>query len=98
VGVMRGMWTSKQKSSSSDLKVYPDAPGPTQERLPGINQDEATDDEGKLLIPTSVWKMYKETLDALNANIRTLAGGGLRATVEAICLITRLKTGVCRAK
>ena len=35
--------------------------------------------------------MYKETVDALNANIRTLAGGGLRATVEAICLDNKIE-------
>ena len=37
--------------------------------------------------------MYKETIDALNANIRKLAGGGLRATVEAICLNKNIKDG-----
>jgi hypothetical protein len=82
----------------TDLKVYPDAPGPTQQRLPTINEGEATDDEGKLLIPAPVWKMYKETLDALNANIRTLAGGGLRATVEAICLDNQIKEGGLQSK
>jgi hypothetical protein len=30
--------------------------------------------------------MYRETVDALNADVRTLAGGGLRAVVEAICI------------
>ena len=85
-------------NEETDLKVYPDGPGPTQQRLPAINQDEATDDDGKLLIPTPVWKMYKETLDALNANIRTLAGGGLRATVEAICLDNQIKDGGLQSK
>jgi hypothetical protein len=47
----------------------------------------------KPLIPTPVWKMYKETINALNANIRTLAGGGLRATVEAICQHYGIKDG-----
>jgi hypothetical protein len=74
------------ENAEKDFIVYPDAPGSGRQRPPMISQDEATDDEGKLLIPASVWKMYKETIDALNANIRTLAGGGLRATVEAICL------------
>jgi Domain of unknown function (DUF4145) len=85
-------------NEETDLKVYPDAFGATQQRSPAINQDEATDDEGKLLIPPSVWKMYKETLDALNANIRTLAGGGLRATVEAICLDNQIKDGGLQSK
>jgi len=77
----------------TDLKIYPDAPGANQQRVPLINQDQATDDEGKLLIPAPVWKMYKETIDALNAGIRTLAGGGLRATVEAICLDKNIRNG-----
>jgi len=75
-----------------DLKIYPDAPEANQ-RVPAINQDQAVGNDGKLLIPVSVWKMYKETIDALNANIRTLAGGGLRATVEAICLDNQITHG-----
>jgi Domain of unknown function (DUF4145) len=75
------------------VKIYPDGPGTRQQRLPAINRDEALGDNGTLLIPLPVWKMYKETLDALNANIRTLAGGGLRATVEAICLDNKIKQG-----
>jgi len=35
---------------------------------------------------------------ALNANIRTLAGAGLRATVEAICLDNKIKDGNLRNK
>jgi len=45
-----------------------------------------------------VRKMYKETIDALNANIRTLAGGGLRATVEAICLDNKIEKGNLQEK
>ena len=37
--------------------------------------------------------MYKETTEAFDANIRTLAGGGLRATVEAICLNNKITDG-----
>jgi hypothetical protein len=81
------------ENQETDLKIYPAAPGPTEHRVPMINEDEATDDEGKLLIPPSVWKMYKETIDALNSNIRTLAGGGLRATVEGICLDNGITAG-----
>lgn len=77
----------------TDLRIYPDAPGANQQRVPAINQDQLMGDDGKLLIPVSVWKMYKETIDALNANIRTLAGGGLRATVEAICLDKNIRNG-----
>lgn len=70
----------------SDYKIYPDAPGSDKRRATGINAEDATDEDGKDLIPEAVGKMYRETIDALNAKIRTLAGGGLRAVVEAICL------------
>jgi hypothetical protein len=81
------------EQGETDLKIYPDAPGANQQRVPAISQEQATDDDGKLLIPGPVWKMYKETIDALNTSIRTLAGGGLRATVEAICLDKNIRTG-----
>lgn len=73
-----------------DFKVYPDAPGKVQKKVGAITDDEH--------IPKSVWKMYKETIDALNADIRTLAGGGLRATVEAICINNGIKTGSLQDK
>lgn len=76
----------------SDFKVYPDTPGNTQRRVAAIG-NEITDDDGNTLIPDSVWKMYKETIEALNVGIRTLAGGGLRAMVEAICLDNEIKDG-----
>ena len=77
----------------SDVRVYPDAPGSNQQRLPTITINDATDDWGKSLIPSSVMKMYKETIDAFNASVRTLAGAGLRATVEAICLDSGISNG-----
>ena len=55
-------------------------PTPTQgQRHSSLAQPNAA------LIPAHVLKMYEETLSALNAAALTLAGGGLRATVEAIC-------------
>jgi hypothetical protein len=90
-------FTDDRENVESDVKVYPDAPGPNQQRVPAITRDDATDD-GKLLIPVSVWKMYKETIAALNANIRTLAGGGLQATVEAICLDKQITQGTLQNK
>jgi hypothetical protein len=74
-----------------NFKVYPDAPGTAVRRRPAISIGEATGDGGKMLIPDSVWKMYCETIDAINAGIRTLAGGGLRAMVEAICLDKKIE-------
>ena len=37
------------------------------------------------IIPMNVFKIYRETVDCFNVNAKTLAGGGLRAIVEAIC-------------
>lgn len=82
----------------TDVKVYPDASGANPQRLPAFSQEEVTDDYRKSLIPAPVLKMYKETIAALNANIRTLAAGGLRATVEAICLDKGIKSGDLRNK
>ena len=50
------------------------------------------------LVPENVWKMYRETIDCLNAKARTLAGGGLRATVEAICLDQGITQGSLQSK
>jgi hypothetical protein len=85
-------------SDESDYKVYPDAPGTSKRREPAISPDDAIGDDGKPLVPEQVWKMYKETLDALNAGVRTLAGGGLRATVEAICLNNGIENGNLQVK
>lgn len=76
---------------NDSVSVYPDAPG-TKLRRPAMIRNEL-DRNRKLLIPASVWKMYNETLNALNADIRTLAGGGLRAMVEAICTQYGMKNG-----
>lgn len=37
-------------------------------------------------LPERVGKLYRETLEAINASCLTLAAAGMRATVEAICL------------
>lgn len=76
-----------------NFKVYPDAPGAPGQRRPTINIEEARDSDGKNLVPDVVWKMYNETLDAQNHGIKTLAAGGLRATVEAICLHNNITNG-----
>jgi hypothetical protein len=76
-----------------NFKVYPDAPGTPRQRRASINIDEAHDSTGKTLVPDVVWKMYNETLDAHNHGIKTLAAGGLRATVEAICLHNGITNG-----
>ncbi|HJT33302.1 MAG TPA: DUF4145 domain-containing protein [Pirellulales bacterium] len=78
--------------------VYPDAPGMVVRRRPAIGKDDATGDDGESLIPDAVWKMYRETVEALSANIRTLAAGGLRAVVEAICLDKKIADGNLQTK
>jgi hypothetical protein len=76
--------SSEPDSQESDLKVYPEVPNPLP-RQSAITMFEEP------LIPESVRKMYKETINALNAGSRTLAAGGLRAMVEGICLNNAIK-------
>jgi hypothetical protein len=59
--------------------LYPEAP--KAERKP-ILMD---------LFPDSVQRIYEETIKAFNAGALILAGAGLRAIVEAICLERNLK-------
>ena len=61
-----------------DIKVYPDGPLSKAQRHVVMHLDGAE-------LPDAVLKMYTETVGAINAGVRTLAAGGLRATVEAIC-------------
>ncbi len=69
------------------FEVYPDAPSTRgQQREPQILQSDALRTDGTTAFPERVWKMYVETLHAMNGDVRILAAGGLRATVEAICL------------
>lgn len=65
---------------------------PSNEPEPGKRQLTNFGDEERR-IPENVWKMYNETVVCLNAKARTLAGGGLRATVEAICLDQGIEKG-----
>jgi hypothetical protein len=55
--------------------------------------DFGEDNSSKPLVPDAVNKMYRETVSALNVGARTLAGGGLRATVEAICITQGITNG-----
>jgi len=56
-----------------DFRIYPDVPAQVR-RLEEVES-----------LPDDVAKMYVETIKCLNAGAHTLAGGGLRAVVEAIC-------------
>ena len=85
-------------ADEENFRVFPDAPGTAVRRRAAITTDEATDGGGEMLIPDAVWKMYKETIEAINAGIRTLAGGGLRAVVEAICLDKKITDGNLQKK
>lgn len=84
--------------AESDFKVFPDAPGNAGRRASAISDDDALHFGADPLIPDNVWKMYKETLDAFNNSILTLAAGGLRATVEAICLDRGITDGSLQEK
>lgn len=72
----------------SNFEIYPDQRGSKRHReaSPSLRGEEHR-------IPDNVWKMYWETLEAINAGIKTLAGGGLRAIVEAICLDKGIEAG-----
>jgi hypothetical protein len=50
------------------------------------------------IVPGNVMKMYLETIWAFNSDAKTLAGGGLRATVEAICIAQGLLKGTLEQK
>ena len=76
----------------SGFKVYPEISDGNDARPPAIGADDAS------LIPVPVWKMYKETIAAFNGGSKTLAGGGLRATVEAICKDQGLNAGTLQSK
>jgi hypothetical protein len=65
--------------------VYPDDPPETKRRKPGTAAEVLTDMKQNL-VPPSVFKMYRETIQAFNHRVLTLAGVGLRAIVEAVCL------------
>lgn len=75
----------------TDINVYPDLPNRKPNYAAGIDPTETS-------IPANVRKMYCETLQALNAGINTLAAGGLRATVEAICIDSGLVKGSLQTK
>jgi hypothetical protein len=78
-----------------NIEVFPSAVG-----NPAIRpvRDFGHDDELEPLVPENVVKMYRETILALNSGARTLAGGGLRATVEAICLAKEITAGTLQVK
>lgn len=63
------------------IRVYPEQKPNSRQ---GIDQSK---------FPNDVAKMYSETLSAFNAGILTLCGGGLRATVEAICIDRGISNG-----
>ena len=85
-------------AEEANFKVYPDAPGTAARRRPTISSDEAGGDAAGTIVPEAVWRMYNETVEALNANIRTLAGAGLRAVVEAMCLDKKMTEGSLEKK
>lgn len=77
-----------------DVNIWPND-GIDQKRSPIHFKDNRI---SKGLVPDSVLKIYRETIIAVNADARTLAGGGLRATVEAICKENGLDSGSLQNK
>lgn len=49
-------------------------------------------------LPAKVASIYRETIKALNAGALTLAGGGLRAIVEAICIHQQVQGKTLQAR
>ncbi|MFO0847735.1 MAG: hypothetical protein U0871_04125 [Gemmataceae bacterium] len=72
----------------SNHQVYPDDTRTHTTRLPSIVGLRENDNNQ---IPETVHKMYMETLQAYDARVKTLAGVGLRAIVEAICVDLGMK-------
>lgn len=58
------------------VKIFPDD-GASRKRKPVLEDHD---------LPPPVAQMYQETLSAFDAGAHTLAGAGLRAIVEALCL------------
>ncbi|MBA4190810.1 MAG: hypothetical protein C0467_22720 [Planctomycetaceae bacterium] len=77
------------------LKLF--GPGQNESHTSGKKSKDRFDDEDDL-IPAPVMQMYQETCQAIRANIRTLAAGGLRATVEAICMNKGITGGTLEKK
>ncbi len=73
-----------------NISVYPSAIATPPTRAP---LDFGNSYGTSSTVPAPVVKMYRETIYALNSNAVTLAGGGLRATVEAVCLAQGLING-----
>ncbi|MFY2562219.1 DUF4145 domain-containing protein [Corallococcus terminator] len=65
-----------EEEHGASIKVYPEFAANSREAV-------IADSAG---LPLEVYRIYKETVLALNAGTLILAGAGLRAIVEAICL------------
>ncbi|QDU09659.1 DUF4145 domain-containing protein [Gimesia aquarii] len=86
----------EHRSDPYDIQIYPNDESESELRKP-IQFKNNLEEEGSL-VPENVWKMYRETIHCFNANARTMAGGGLRATVEAICLSQKINNGNLQKK
>lgn len=71
-----------------DIQLFPACARRPHSRLQ-LQFDE--NGESSKLVPQLVRKMYAETIAAIDAGAHTLAGGGLRAIVEAICLSLKVE-------
>jgi hypothetical protein len=81
-------WVSEYERT--EVMVFPNNPGGTLHR----KAQDFTDSNSKISkVPDNVLKMYRETINALNSSALTLAGAGLRAIVEALCLTRGITNG-----
>jgi hypothetical protein len=76
-----------ENPKEQNFKIYPDSIMDNSSlRKPRIGDEDSIHFNWQSFIPEIVAKMYIETIASFNAGSLTLAGGGLRAVVEAICL------------
>jgi hypothetical protein len=86
---------SDTDSYSHDEEGYD--PGITANIYPPITKNHTRLDDLWRLPPT-INQMYNESIDALSAGCRTLAGAGLRAVIEAICMDKKISGDDLKAK
>jgi hypothetical protein len=96
----RGCETVRFRKASwdtSEIDPETEEPQTFEQIYPEVSQSRKlrtkTDD-----LPRSVGQIYAETVTAFNAGALTLAGGGLRAIVEAICINQMVKGGNLQEK
>ena len=73
-------------------------PVPTVKVYPEMPREDHRSPQPDAVYPDVVMKIYEETIKALNCGAYILAGGGLRAIVEAICIDQQVGQGNLQQK